>query len=96
MIFHGSKYLVDLDRAVELCQLLLQQLQVGVDEPQLEGHRLLGLGVGGGAVEVLGAVPQPQLLVDLHVELGPLGLQFAATCRRPRVRALQQPHMYYL
>ena len=85
MIFHARKYLVDLHRAVELCQLLLQQLQVGVDEPQLEGHRLLGLGVGGGAVEVLGAVPQPQLLVDLHVELAPLALELPSACRRPGI-----------
>lgn len=30
--------------------------------------------------EVLRSGPQHQLLVDLHVELGPLGLQFPAAC----------------
>ena len=38
--------------------------------------------------EVLCAGPEHELLVDLHVELGPLGLQLAPAGRRPWVRAL--------
>ena len=41
-------------------------------------------------VEVLGPGAQHELLVDLHVELGALRLQLAATCRRPRIRSLQE------
>ena len=41
-------------------------------------------------VEVLGAGAQHELLVDLHVELGALRLQLPATCRRTRIRALQE------
>ena len=43
--------------------------------------------------EVLGAGPQHELLVDLHVQLGPLGLQLATARRRPRVRALKRVHV---
>ena len=38
--------LVELHGAVELRELLLEQLQVGVDEAQLQRHRLLQLLVG--------------------------------------------------
>ena len=41
-------------------------------------------------VEVLRAGAEHELLVDLHVELGALRLQLPATCRRPRIRALQE------
>ena len=41
-------------------------------------------------VEVLGPGAQHELLVDVHVELGALRLQLPATCRRPRIRALQE------
>lgn len=40
--------LVDLHVAVEFLQLLLQQLQVGVDKAELQSHRLLHLVVGRG------------------------------------------------
>ena len=40
--------LVELYGAVELCELLLEQLQVGVDEAQLQRHCLLQLLVGRG------------------------------------------------
>ena len=43
-------HLVELHAAVELCQLLLQQLQVGVEVAQLYRHRLFHLLVGGGPV----------------------------------------------
>jgi hypothetical protein len=36
-------HLIDLDRAVELRKLLLEELEVGVDEAQLQRHRLLQL-----------------------------------------------------
>jgi hypothetical protein len=36
-------HLINLDRAVELRQLLLEKLEVGVDEAQLQRHRLLQL-----------------------------------------------------
>ena len=36
-------HLIELNGAVELCELLLQQLQVGVHEAQLQRHRLLHL-----------------------------------------------------
>ena len=39
--------------------------------------------------EVLGAGPEHQLLVDLHVELGPLGLQLASTRGGAGIRALE-------
>lgn len=39
----GSSGLVELDRAVELGQLFFEQLEVGVDEAQLQGHGLLHL-----------------------------------------------------
>lgn len=49
----GTKHLpfvlVDIHAAVELLQLLLQQLQVGVDVAQLQGNRLLHLVVTGGS-----------------------------------------------
>ena len=40
--------------------------------------------------EVLGAGPEHELLVDLHVQLGPLGLQLATARRRPRVGSLKR------
>ena len=48
-----SVHLVKLYTAVELGQLLLQQLQVGVDEAELEGHGLLHLLVCGGPAQVV-------------------------------------------
>ena len=46
--------------------------------------------VNPAPVKVLRPVAQPELLVDLHVEFGPLGLQLAAAGGRARVRALQR------
>ena len=40
-------HLIELNGAVELRQLLLQQLQVGVDKTQLQRHRLLHLLICG-------------------------------------------------
>ena len=39
--------------------------------------------------EILSTGPEHQLLVDLHVELGPLGLQLAPTRGSAGVRALE-------
>ena len=53
-----SVHLVNLYTAVELGQLLLQQLQVGVDEAELEGHGVLRLLVGGSPAtgEIVGEI----------------------------------------
>lgn len=40
--------LVDLHVAVEFLQLLLQQLQVGVNKAELQSNRLLHLVISGG------------------------------------------------
>ncbi len=42
--------------------------------------------------QVFGSGPQHQLLVDLHVELGPLRLQLAPACRSSRIGALKNEH----
>ncbi len=48
-------------------------------------------------VKVLRSRPEHELLVDLHVELGALGLQLAPACRCPGVGALQErPNVDYV
>lgn len=70
--------------------MLLQQLQIGVDEAQLQCDRVLELTVGGRLEEVLGARPQPQLLVDLLVQFTSFALQFATTRCDAWIRALEK------
>ena len=82
--------LVDLHGRVQLRQLFLQQLQVGVHEAQLEGDGVFELPVGGRLVEVLGSCAEAELFVDFLVQFASLVLQLSAARRDSGIRALKQ------
>lgn len=81
--------LVDLHRRIQFGQFLLQQLQIRIDKAQLQRNRVLHFAIDGRLVQILGAGAQPQLFVDLLVQLAALRLQLGAACDRSRIGALR-------